>query len=157
MTGEQIARWSSCYLHDARMVTDHNRAMYALALRPMLKRQPSTLADTHELWDCLHTANSVAIPFAFSAEAAVLHGKKASLTDAAPTTPARLLKFAFGKTSEDQRSTIRQAFGLSGDYAFVGTLYANSGAHDEIIVPVEKKRVIKLNLVEPLRHLDPAF
>jgi hypothetical protein len=124
---------------------------------PMLKRQPRTLADTHELWDCLHTANSVAIPFAFSAEAAVLRGKKVSLADTAPTAPAGHLKLVFGKTSEDQRATIRQAFGLSVDYAFVGTLYSSNGAQENIIVPVEKERVIKLNLVEPLRPLDPAF
>lgn len=124
---------------------------------PMLRRQPRTLADIHELWDCLHTANSVAIPFAFSGDAAVLRGKKVPLDDAASASPDGHLKLVFGKTSEDQRATIRQAFGLSVDYAFVATLYGTKGTSENLIVPVEKERVIQLSLVEPLRGLDPAF
>ena len=124
---------------------------------PMLKRQPRTLADIHQLWDCLHTANSVAIPFAFSAEAAVLKGKKVRLEEAGSATPVGHLKLVFGKTTEDQRATIRQAFSLSVDYAFVGTFYRSNGTPENIIVPVEKERVIQLNLIEPLRGLDPAF
>src|SRR5882672_415496 len=123
----------------------------------MLKRQPRTLADMHEVWDCLHTANSVAIPFAFSAEAAVLHGKKVSLESTPAPTAAGHLKLVFGKTSEDQRAAIRQAFGISVDYAFAGILYAKNGISENMIVPFEKERVISLNLLEPLRPLNPSF
>ena len=124
---------------------------------PMLKRQPRTLADAHEVWNCLHSANSMAIPFAFSAEAAVLGDKRVSLEESGSAAPVGHLKLAFVKTSEDQRATIRQAFGLSVDYAFVGKLFADNGRSENIIVPVEKERVITVNLVEPLRPLYPAF
>lgn len=124
---------------------------------PMLKRQPRTLADAHEIWDCLHTANSMAIPFAFSAEAAILGQKRVPLEESGSAAPVGHLKLSFAKTSEDQRSTIRQAFGLSVDYAFVGKLYANNGSAENIIVPVEKERVITVSLVDPLRPLAPAF
>jgi hypothetical protein len=112
---------------------------------PMIKRQPRTLADVHSIWDCLHTANSVAIPFAFSGDAAVVQGHKVPLQDAGSgTTTAGRLHLVFGKTSEDQRACIRQAFGLSVDYAFVGALYTNNGASTEIIVPVEKERINRI-------------
>jgi len=62
---------------------------------PMLKRQPRTLADAHEVWDCLHSANSMAIPFAFSAEAAVLGDKRVSVEESGSAAPVGHLKLAF--------------------------------------------------------------
>jgi hypothetical protein len=124
---------------------------------PMIHPVPRILADTHELWDCLHSANAVAIPFAFSGEDAVIKKTKYPLKNAPSLTPVGHIKLVFPKTSEDERAQIRDAFGISIDYAFVGRLYSDDGSSEDVIVPVEKSRTIAVDLVEPLRPLDPGF
>jgi hypothetical protein len=124
---------------------------------PMIKRQPRTLSDAHQLWDCLHTANTVAIPFAFSAEQAVIRGQKVPLDSATASSAANHVRLTFTKTSEDQRAEIRTAFGISVEYAFVGVLYPDKGPFVSVMVPVEKARVITVNLTEPLRSLKPML
>jgi hypothetical protein len=124
---------------------------------PMLKRAPRTLSDAHELWNCLVSANTFAIPFAFSADAAIADGKKVPLQHGASHKSPKTLQLGFGKTDEDQRAQIRQAFGVSVDYAFTGAAYANDGTQTRVLVPVEKSRFITVDLLAPLTQLDPLF
>jgi hypothetical protein len=124
---------------------------------PMIKRVPRTLSEVHEIWDCLHSSNTVAIPFAFSADAAILHGQKVSIQVPSRPAGAKHLHFIFVSNDEDQRARIRQVFGTAVDYSFVGTLYSDKGAESQVVVPVEKARFITVDLIEPLRRLDPLF
>jgi hypothetical protein len=123
----------------------------------MLKRAPRTLSDVQDLWNCLVSSNTLAIPFAFSADAAIVGDKKVRLEQGTSPKPSESLHFAFGKTDEDQRAKIRQAFGVSVEYAFSGAVYANDGTATRVIVPVEKARFITVDLLEPVRPLDPLF
>jgi hypothetical protein len=95
--------------------------------------------------------------FAFSADAAIVDGKKVPLEHGAPLKSCKSLQFAFGKTDEDQRAKIRQAFGVSVDYAFTAAAYANDGTPTPVLIPVEKARFITVDLVQPLRRMDPLF
>jgi hypothetical protein len=124
---------------------------------PMLQRVPQTLSEVHELWNCLVLSNTFAIPFAFSGDAAVVDDKKVPLEHQVSPKTSQGLQFSFGKTDEDQRAKIRQVFGVSVDYAFLGIAYSDDGTSTRVIIPVEKARFVALDLVKPLRQMDPLL
>jgi hypothetical protein len=124
---------------------------------PMIHRVPRTLSEVREVWNCLEASSSFAIPFAFSADAGIVDGRKVPLPTAPSSPTTETLEFAFGKTDEDQRSKIRQAFGVSVDYAFGSVAYAEDGSSKRILIPLEKARFVTVDLTEPLRALDSSF